>query len=123
MGAAICYLESIGMKTIHAHTAKLTTLAQKKLSKLSGVTILSGNRQRGNSGIVSFVVDGIHPHDISHILAEQNVAVRAGHHCAMLLGAHLGYPATTRASFYLYNSEKDVNALVEALKKVQKIFS
>jgi cysteine desulfurase/selenocysteine lyase len=121
--AAISYIESIGIKTIHARTAKLTTLAQKKLSKLHGVTVFSGSRPRGNSGIVSFVIDGIHPHDISHILAEQNVSVRAGHHCAMLLGEHLGYPATTRASFYLYNSEKDVDALIKGVKSAQKIFS
>ncbi|MBI5005327.1 MAG: cysteine desulfurase [Candidatus Lloydbacteria bacterium] len=123
LGSAIRYLESIGMKAIHAHTAKLTALAQKKLSLLPGVTVLSGKRHEGNSGIVSFVIEGMHPHDISHILAERNIAVRAGHHCAMLLGTHLGYPATTRASFYLYNSEKDVAALITAVKKAQKIFS
>lgn len=123
LGAAIRYLESIDMKAIHAHTAKLTALAQKNLSKLSGVTVLSGKRLGGNSGIVSFVIRGMHPHDIAHMLAERNVAVRAGHHCAMLLGEYLGYPATTRASFYLYNNKKDVGTLIEAIKSAQKIFS
>lgn len=123
LGAAIHYLESIGMKAIHKHTATLTALAQKKLGALHGVTILSGKRTLGNSGIVSFVIDEMHPHDISHLLSDRNVAVRAGHHCAMLLGEHLGYPATTRASFYLYNSKKDVDVLIQAVKSAQKLFS
>lgn len=123
LGAAIRYLESIDMKAIHKHTATLTALAQKKLGTLPGITILSGKRAMGNSGIVSFVINGIHPHDISHLLSDRNIAVRAGHHCAMLLGNYLGYPATTRASFYLYNSKKDVDALIQAVKSAQKLFS
>lgn len=123
LGAAIRYLESIGMKAIHKHTATLAALAQKKLGELSGVTILSGKQSKGNSGIVSFVVNGMHPHDISQILSDRNIAVRAGHHCAMLLGEYLGYPATTRASFYLYNSKKDVDALIHAIKSAQKLFT
>lgn len=123
LGAAIRYLESIGMEVIHAHTAALTASAQKKLSALPRVTVLSGKNPRGNSGIVSFAIQGMHPHDISHILSEHNVAVRAGHHCAMLLGDYLGYPATTRASFYLYNSEKDIETFIEAVRKAQQIFS
>ncbi len=119
--AAAEYLDNYGMDQIAAHEHKILKYATNMLSEIKEVKILGPNiEQKG--GVISFYLEGIHPHDIAQILDRDGVAVRAGHHCAMPLHEKFGLPATTRASFYLYNTEEDVNTLVQSLRKVIKIF-
>jgi cysteine desulfurase/selenocysteine lyase len=124
-GAAVDYVGAIGMDAIRAHEVELTRYALAALQERFGDALsIYGpldTDQRG--GAVSFLFDGIHAHDISQVLDEDAVCVRAGHHCAKPLMRQLGVPATTRASFYVYNDEADVDALVEALAKAQKFFA
>jgi cysteine desulfurase/selenocysteine lyase len=124
-GAAVDYVSAIGMDAIHAHELQLTRYALTALQERFGDALSiygpTGLDHRG--GAVSFLFDGIHAHDISQVLDEDAVCVRAGHHCAKPLMRQLGVPATTRASFYVYNDEADVDALVEALAKAQKFFA
>lgn len=121
LGAAVEYLEKIGIENIHTHCASLANEAIKKLEEISGVTVYAA-RDTQNVGTVSFTIDGIHPHDIAEILGRDGVAIRAGHHCAMPLHTALGILATVRASFYFYNTHADIDALVAGVKKVQEIF-
>ena len=123
LGCAVDYLMQVGIEEIERHTATLAFRAHRALEQLPGVHVISPCDPTKNVGIVSFVVDGVHAHDMGQILADHGVAVRAGHHCAMPLHKHLGIGATTRASFYLYNDERDIDALVEGVKKAQQIFS
>lgn len=122
LGSAIEYLKKNGIQNIHAHTAKLVNEAIMRLQEVSGVTVYAA-RDIENVGIVSFVIDDIHPHDIAAILGREGVAVRAGHHCAMPLITALGVPATTRVSFYLYNTSEDVDALIAGIIKAKEIFN
>lgn len=120
-GAAIDYLSAIGMKTIAEHERRITQYAMDGLKKISGLKILGpGAEKRG--GVVSFSLEGAHPHDIAQILDGQGIAVRAGHHCAMPLHEKYGLPATTRASFYLYNTIAEVDQLINGINTVKKIF-
>lgn len=121
--AAITYLENIGLPEIHAHVARLVDDASNRLSTLPGVHVISERDGHANVGDVAFTVEGVHPHDLAQILADNGVAVRAGHHCAMPLHSALGLQATTRASYYLYNSTDDTDALIDGVKKAQKIFT
>ncbi|HRL22207.1 cysteine desulfurase [Alcaligenes sp. SDU_A2] len=120
MAAAIDYLTAIGMERIAAHEAVLLDYATEALLSMSGVRIVGTARHK--AGIVSFLVDGIHPHDLGTILDMDGVAVRAGHHCAMPLMTRFGIPGTARASFALYNDFADIDALVASLRKAQKLF-
>lgn len=117
--AAVDYVDAIGLDTIHAHEAQLVAAAREGLRTFNSVTIFG---PADSAGIVSFAMAGVHPHDIATILDEAGVAIRAGHHCAQPLMAHLGVPATARASFGLYSDESDVAALVEGLHRVTRIF-
>jgi cysteine desulfurase/selenocysteine lyase len=120
-GAAIDYLSSIGMDRIAIHEQTLIKYAIDELQKIDGLHILGPDASlRG--GVASFVLDGIHPHDIAQILDGDGIAVRAGHHCAMPLHDRYHIPASTRASFYLYNTINDIDVLVKSLKRVAKIF-
>ena len=121
-GAAIDYLEGVGMEAIARHEQELTLYAMQALSAEKGVTILGPEAEKRGS-VVSFTLEGIHPHDVAQILDADGIAVRAGHHCAMPLHQHLNLPATTRASMYLYNSTDDIDALVRGLAKVRKVFA
>ncbi len=121
-GAAVAYLQKIGMEAVFAHERDLVAYALERLGKISGVKIF-GPEAAYKGGVVSFTVDGIHPHDVAQILDGEGIAVRAGHHCAQPLHEKFGIPATTRASFYLYNSKAEVDALAEGLYKVQRIFA
>jgi len=123
-GAAVEYLSNIGMDAVRAHEMLLTGYALDALQERFGtdLTIYGPLDVNVRGGAVSFLFDGIHAHDISQVLDEDNVCVRAGHHCAKPLMRQLGVPATSRASFYVYNDEADVDALVEALAKAQKFF-
>ena len=115
--AALDYLDRVGLESIHQHARDLVTYAHRLLVEIPGVRLL-GPLPDKKSAIVSFVVDGLHPHDVAHLLNTQGVAIRAGQHCAMPLHQRLGLTATTRASFYLYNTAAEVAALAAALIQV-----
>ncbi|MFA6272212.1 MAG: cysteine desulfurase [Patescibacteria group bacterium] len=116
-GAAIDYLKLIGMENIWQHEQELVNYALAKIRAISGVTVYGPEEVVERSGVVSFSIEGIHPHDIASILDEAGVAIRAGHHCAQPLLRALGTEATVRASFYIYNDQKDVDQLVEAINQ------
>jgi cysteine desulfurase/selenocysteine lyase len=120
--AALEYLDHVGLELIHQHGRELATYGNRLLAEVSGVRLLGPSPDK-KAGIVSFVVDGIHPHDVAHLLNTQGIAVRAGQHCAMPLHHRLGLAATTRASFYLYNTAAEVAALAAALNRAGDIFS
>jgi cysteine desulfurase / selenocysteine lyase len=121
LGAAIDYLRAIGMDAIQAHEHALCTQAHEVLAAISGVRCL-GPGPAHTSGIVSFVLDRIHAHDVAQLLDRQGIAVRAGHHCAMPLHKRLGLSATTRASFYFYNTPAEVERLGTAIEEIKRIF-
>jgi len=117
--AAIDYVDGIGLDAIHAHEAELVRQTREALRSINSITLYG---PEDAAGIVSFSMEGVHPHDIGTILDEEGVAIRAGHHCAQPLMEHLGLPATARASFGIYNDESDVAALVRGLERVKRIF-
>ena len=117
--AAIEYVEQIGLDAIHAHEAALVRETRAALSQLNSVRLFG---PEDSAGIVSFAVEGVHPHDVATILDEERVAIRAGHHCAQPLMAALGVEATARASFGVYNGPQDVAALVRGIERVTRIF-
>jgi cysteine desulfurase/selenocysteine lyase len=110
------------MKAVRAHEQALTALASERLGELPGVRVY-GPPPAERSGVVSFTVDGIHPHDLSTVLDEVGVCIRAGHHCAQPLMRRLDVPATARASFYIYNTESDVDALAAGVLRAQEVFA
>ena len=120
--ASIKYLKQVGLENIQEHEHQLVTYAHEQLTALGKVNIL-GPAPHEKAGIVSFTVDDLHPHDLTHALDNQGVAIRAGHHCAMPLHKRLGLSASARASFYLYNTSDDVDTLVRALDKAIALFS
>ena len=120
--AAIDYLESIGMDTIFKHDQELTAMALERLGDVPGVSIQGPKDLDDRGGVVSLTMDGVHAHDLATILDEEGVAVRAGHHCAKPLMRRLGVTASTRASFYVYNEEPDIDALVAGLRRAGEIF-
>jgi cysteine desulfurase/selenocysteine lyase len=120
-GAAVDYLSTVGMEAVRTHTEQVTDYAYQALTNINGLEII-GPPAGERSGILSFTMDGIHPHDVAQLLDDDGIAVRAGHHCAMPLHEKLAISATTRASFYLYNNKTDVDALVTGLKKVIEVF-
>ncbi len=120
MGAAINYVNSLGMANIAAHEDTLLKYATEKLSEIKGLRIIGTAKKK--CGVVSFIMDHAHPHDIGTILDRHGVAIRAGHHCAQPLMEHLGLTATARASFGLYTTKEDIDALLTAVQKVQEIF-
>lgn len=117
--AAIDYVEGIGLEAIHAHETELVRQTRDALRSINSITLYG---PEDAAGIVSFAMQGVHPHDIGTILDEEGVAIRAGHHCAQPLMEHLGVPATARASFGIYNDESDVAALLRGLERVKRIF-
>jgi len=120
-GEAVDYLTQLGMQAVQAHEHALVIYAMERLEEVSGVHILGPSAaQRG--GVAAFTLTGVHPHDIAQILDGQGVAVRAGHHCTMPLHEKLGLPATTRASFYLYNTFAEIDCFIDALYKVKLLF-
>jgi cysteine desulfurase/selenocysteine lyase len=117
--AAIDYVEEIGLDAIHAHETALVRAARDGLSGINSLRLFG---PEDSAGIVSFALEGVHPHDIGTILDEEHVAIRAGHHCAQPLMEHLGVDATARASFGVYNGRQDVDALVRGIERVTRIF-
>lgn len=124
LGAAVDYLESIGMSEVRAHEQHLVSVAFDALTETfgDGITIFGPRESADRGGAMSFVFYDVHPHDLATILDQEGVAVRAGHHCAKPLMAELGVNATARASFYVYNTEEDVEALVKALHVAGELF-
>jgi cysteine desulfurase/selenocysteine lyase len=123
LGAAIDYLQRIGMETIRADDKSLDAYLQDSLAAIPGLTILGPNDFEKHSSIISFTIDGIHPHDIASLLDQQYIAVRAGHHCAQPLLQKWGVPATTRISTYFYNTREEIAYISEALLHVTNIFN
>lgn len=118
--AAIDYVDDIGLDIIHARESELVSQLRSELGKMNDVRVFG---PADSAGIVSFMIDGVHPHDLGTILDEANVAIRAGHHCAQPLMDHLGVPATARASFGLYSDQSDVEALLDGIARTRKIFA
>jgi cysteine desulfurase/selenocysteine lyase len=124
LGAAVDYLRAVGMDAVRAHEISLTTYAMDTLAERFGddIHIFGPADPRDRGGVISFAYRDIHPHDISQVLDEFGVCVRAGHHCAKPLMRHLGVNATARASFYLYNDESDVDVLADAIAEAGSLF-
>ena len=123
LAAAIDYLDKIGMETVHQYEQELIAYAFPKLQAVEGLTIYGSEDLTQRSGVISFNLAGLHPHDVATALDYEGVAVRAGHHCAQPLLSYLGVAATVRASFYLYNTKADCDKLVEALQKTKEFFN
>jgi len=122
LDAAIAYLERIGMDNVRAHERELTAYALERLPEVEGITLYGPPDPDQRGGVVSFALEGIHPHDVAELLGREGVCVRAGHHCAQPLMRRLGVPATARASFHVYNTQEDVDRLVTALQNARKVF-
>jgi cysteine desulfurase/selenocysteine lyase len=121
-GAAVDYLETLGMDAIQAHEQEVTAYAMARLAEIKGLRILGPSADR-RGGLVAFTLDNIHPHDIASALDTMGIAVRAGHHCAMPLHERFGIPASARASFYVYTTKAEIDALVDGLARVIEYFS
>jgi len=121
LGAAVDYLTTLGMDAVRAHEREITEYAYEALSDIDGLTLYGPPPSR-RSGVVSFSLDGIHPHDLATIADRDQVCLRAGHHCAMPLMTRLGVAATARASFYVYTQKVEVDRLVGSIKEAQRIF-
>ncbi len=121
MAAAIRYLQNIGMSNIAEHDNALAERLLEGLKKIPHVNIIGNKDAKKRCGIVTFTIDGVHPHDIATLLSEENIAIRAGHHCAQPLGAYLGVPATARASLYFYNTENEIDALIANVSKLRSL--
>ena len=120
--AAIDYLDSIGMEKVFAHDTELTNIALERLSDVPGLSIQGPETIEDRGGVISMTMDGVHAHDLATILDDNNVAVRAGHHCAKPLMRSLGVAATARASFYVYNDASDIDALTAGLRRAGELF-
>ncbi|MBB3115262.1 cysteine desulfurase [Corynebacterium bovis] len=122
LGAAVRYLRDLGMDAVRAHEDDLTAYALEQLATVDGLRIVGPTEPVDRGAAVSFVVDGIHPHDLGQVLDERGVSIRVGHHCAWPLHTCMGVQATARASFYIYNDRSEVDALVAAIREAQRFF-
>ncbi|EJN4579984.1 cysteine desulfurase [Listeria monocytogenes] len=122
LGAAIDYLAEVGLENIHAHEQALASYAIEEMSKIEGITIYGPKDASKRCGLVTFNLEGAHPHDIATILDEDGVAIRAGHHCAQPLMKWLDVSSTARASFYIYNTKEEIDALIDGLKLTKEYF-
>ncbi|MBC2335904.1 cysteine desulfurase [Listeria welshimeri] len=122
LGAAIDYLAEVGLANIHAHEQELASYAIEEMSKIDGITIYGPKDVSKRCGLVTFNLEGAHPHDIATILDEDGIAIRAGHHCAQPLMKWLDVSSTARASFYIYNTKEEIDALIDGLKLTKEYF-
>ncbi|MCG7468147.1 cysteine desulfurase [Corynebacterium sp. ACRPE] len=122
LGAAVNFLEEVGMDNIHAHEKKLTERALRQLKEIPGLRIIGPETTENRGGAISFTVEGVHPHDLGQVLDDHGVSIRVGHHCAWPLHRACGAQSTARASFYLYNTEEEVDKLVDAIKAAREFF-
>ena len=123
LAAAVRYLQGVGMEAVAAHEREITGYALKRLQEVPGLRVYGPTEVVDRGGAVSFSLDGLHPHDVSQVLDSRGVAVRAGHHCAKPAHRRLGVQSTVRASFYLYTTEAEIDALVEAIEDTQRYFT
>jgi len=121
LGAAVEYIRHIEVERVAAHENHLLAYATERISSLPGVRLIGAAQEK--AAVLSFVLEGVHPHDIGTVLDQEGIAVRTGHHCAQPVMQFFGVPATARASFALYNTEEEVDALMRGLCKVQEIFA
>jgi cysteine desulfurase/selenocysteine lyase len=124
LAAAVTYLEGLGMNWVRAHERALTALALERLATLRdrGLRVYGPGDVEEHAGVISFNLGDVHAHDLASILDVEGICIRAGHHCTMPLMAKMGWPATARASFYVYNDESDVDALLAGLERAARIF-
>lgn len=122
LGAAVKFLEEVGMDNIHAHEKKLTERALRQLREIPGLRIIGPETTENRGGAISFTVEGVHPHDLGQVLDDHGVSIRVGHHCAWPLHRACDAQSTARASFYLYNTEEEVDKLVDAIKAAREFF-
>jgi cysteine desulfurase/selenocysteine lyase len=120
LGAAIDYIQGIGLPGIAAHERDLVAYATERLSSVPGIRLIGTAKEK--AGVVSFVLEGVHPHDVGTILDREGIAIRTGHHCTQPVMDFFGVPATSRASFGLYNTREEIDALVSAIYKVKEVF-
>jgi cysteine desulfurase/selenocysteine lyase len=120
--AAIDYLNDIGMDRVREHEVELTKYGLEKISGVKGVTLYGPRNVKDRGGVISFNIGDIHPHDLATILNDHGIAIRSGHHCAQVLMERLDVPATSRASFYIYNTKEEVDVLIGALEKARRLF-
>ena len=121
LAAALDYLDGIGLATIQTYEDDLLDYATQSLMAIDGVRLIGTARRK--AGVLSFLVDGVHPHDAGTVMDQEGIAVRAGHHCAQPVMEHFGIPATVRASLAFYNTREEIDALVVAVRKVQEMFN
>ena len=119
--AALEYVNELGMDAIAAHEDALLAYATRRVAAIPGVRLIGTADHK--AGVLSFVLDGVHPHDIGTILDQEGIAIRTGHHCAQPIMDRFGIPATARASFALYNTKAEIDVLVEGIQKVQEVFA
>lgn len=119
LGAAINYLNKIGMEEIYQHELALIKYAGKRLSEITGLRVLG---PKNRTGLISFTLDGVHPHDVSAMLAEDNICIRSGHHCAMPIHERFKIGASSRASVYIYNKKEEIDLMIDSLNRVKKVF-
>ncbi|MET9020431.1 cysteine desulfurase [Actinopolymorpha sp. NPDC004070] len=122
LGAAVDYLQAVGMEAVEAHERDLTAYALERLPAIPGVRVIGPPTAEARGGAVSFVVDEIHPHDVGQVLDELGIMVRVGHHCAWPIVRRYKIPATTRATFYLYNNRAEIDVLADGIEQVQRFF-
>jgi cysteine desulfurase/selenocysteine lyase len=121
-GAALRYLDGLGMEAVRAHEVSLTRYALERLRTIPSLTLYGPSRAEERGGVIAFTDADIHPHDLAQVLDQHGVAVRAGHHCAQPLMQRLGVVATARASFYVHNDRDDVDVLIEAIRAARSYF-
>lgn len=121
LGAAVDYLNSVGMENVSAHEHEISEYALERLAEIPGVKVFGPSAEK-KGGVASFTLEGVHPHDVAQILDRDGIAVRAGHHCAQPLHEKFGIPATSRASFYLYSTKEEVDLLAQGVYKVKEMF-
>jgi cysteine desulfurase/selenocysteine lyase len=119
-GAAVDYLTGVGIENVTAHEEELLAYATRELSALPGLNVIGTAREK--IGVLSFTLDGIHPHDVGTVLDQEGIAIRTGHHCAQPVMEFFGIPATARASLALYNTRGEIDALAEGIRKVLRMF-
>jgi cysteine desulfurase/selenocysteine lyase len=122
LGVAVDYLTELGMNNVRAHEREIAAYALDKMSQVKDIRILGPKNPDERGGVIAFHVPEVHPHDVAQIFDREGICVRAGHHCAMPLHEYYGIPATTRASFYVYNAPDEIDKLIETLAKVRQIF-
>ena len=122
LGAALDYLTNIGMDNVRQHELDLTEYALKRMSEVKGIKIYGTKDLAKRGGVISFNFHDVHPHDVAQIIDEDGIAIRSGHHCAQVLMERLDVAATSRASFYIYNTKTEVDTLVSSLQKVARLF-